>query len=93
MQDGFVKVAYLSNKGRYTVFQFGETTLTFIAPTPLERYVEVTEWDRGYIVVQTKYALHDEPIEEYIDLVPVLESLYYDPEEFCAQIDRVEVAA
>lgn len=44
-------------------------------------------------MVQTKYALYDEPIEEYIDLVPILESLYYDSEKFCSEIDHVEVAA
>ena len=84
--------ATLSNQGRYTTFRFGDTLLRFIAPEPLERYVEVTEWDRGYLVVMTKYSVCDEPVEEYIDLVPVLESLYMDPEEFCAPIERVEVA-
>lgn len=84
-------VALLSNDGRYTVFEFGDTRLMFIGPKPLERYLEVTEWDEGYIVVQTKYAISELPIEEYIDLVPVLEELYIDPVEFLRPITRVEV--
>ena len=84
--------ATLSNQGRYTAFRYGDTLLRFIAPKPLERYIEVNEWNRGYLVVMAKYSLYDEPIEEYIDLVPVLESLYMDPEEFCAPIEGVEVA-
>ncbi|MDO4537219.1 MAG: hypothetical protein Q4B54_03575 [Coriobacteriales bacterium] len=84
--------ATLSNEGRYTLFQFGDVLLRFIAPMPLERYVEVSKWDRGYLVVMAKYTLYDEPIEEYIDLVPVLENLYMNPDEFCAPIENVEVA-
>ena len=60
--------ARLSNVGRYTVFEFGGTRLRFIAPAPLERYVRVLEWDRGYLVVEAKYTMYDEPIEEYIGL-------------------------
>lgn len=84
--------AQLSNEGRYTVFKFGDTRLRFIAPEPLERYVSVSEWDRGYLVVEAKYDMYDEPIEEYIDLAPVLRSLLMDPGEFCARIESVEVA-
>ena len=85
-------VAYLSNRGRYTVFEFGDIRLMVIAPKPLERYLEVTEWDNGYIVVQTKYSVSPDAVEEYIDLVPTLKELYIDPEPFCSQIERVEVS-
>lgn len=84
--------ARLSNVGRYTVFEFGGTRLRFIAPAPLERYVRVLEWDRGYLVVEAKYTMYDEPIEEYIDIVPVLRNLLMDPGEFCSRIEGVEVA-
>lgn len=84
-------VAYLSNRGRYTVFEYGDTRLMVIAPGSLERYLEVTEWDRGYIVAQTKYSINQDAVEEYIDLVPTLMELGMDPEAFCAQIERVEV--
>ena len=85
-------VAQLSSRGRYTLFSHAGTRLMFIAPAPLERYLEVTEWDAGYLVVQTKYAVREEPIEEYIDLVPILRNLYLDPEDWCKGIDRVEVS-
>lgn len=84
--------ARISNDGRYTILEFRDERLKFIAPLPLERYLEVTEWDNGYIVVQTKYAVSDEPVEEYIDLVPILRNLYIDPDEYCSQIERVEVS-
>ena len=32
-------VARLSNRGRYTVFEYGDTRLMIIAPRPLERYL------------------------------------------------------
>ena len=70
--------AYLGNDGRYTVFRFGNQQLKFIAPYSLERYVQVKEWDNGYLVTMAKYAHDDQPIEEYIDLIPVLERLYMD---------------
>lgn len=65
--------------------------LMIIAPEPLERYVKVSKWDSGYLVVQAKYSCSPSVIEEYIDLVPTLRELYLDPEEFCNQIERVEV--
>lgn len=85
-------VAFLSNRGRYTIFEFGNTRLIIIAPKPLERYLEITEWDQGYLVVQTKYSISPNPIEEYIDLTPTLRELSIDPESFYSQIKRVEVA-
>ena len=84
-------VALLSNDARYTIFEYGDSRIKFIGPKPLEHYVEVTEWDCGYLVVQTKYSVSDAPIEEYIDLVPVLQNLYIDPTEFCSPIRCVEV--
>lgn len=84
--------AFLSSEGRYTLFCYGDTELRIIAPKSLERYLEVTEWDRGYLVVQTKYSHAERPVEEYIDLIPVLEDLYMDPDGFLGPIERVEVA-
>ena len=85
--------AYLSNKGRYTLFRFGDEELRFIGPYSLERYDKVTAWDHGYLVVMTKYSHSDELVEEYIDLIPVLENLYLDTETFLEPIKNVEVAA
>lgn len=38
-----------------------------------------------------KYKHKNEEIEEYIDLVPVLESLYMDKNKFLSPIKRVEI--
>jgi len=84
--------AYLSNEGRYTIFQYGEDRLKFIGPYSLERYVRVKEWDEGYLVVMTKYAHSDKEIEEYIDLIPILDILEMDSTRFLKPIKRVEVA-
>ena len=47
-------VALLSNKGEYTLFSYGDTTITFLTGKHLERYTAVKEWDNGYIVVMAK---------------------------------------
>ena len=83
--------AYLSNEGRYTIFRFGDKQLKFIAPYSLEYYIHVKEWDAGYIVVDTKYVHDDKPIEEYIDLCPILDDLLMDKDSFLQPILNVEV--
>lgn len=85
-----IDTAYLSSQGRYTLFTFGDTTLKFIAPYSLEKYSEIVEWDNGYIVVMTKYSHSEEEIEEYIDLIPILQELYME-ESFLQPIKKVEV--
>ena len=65
-------VATLSNEKNYTVFQFGNHVIRFIAPYSLERYTAVEE--------------------EYIDLVPILQNLYFDVDKFLNPIKSVEVA-
>lgn len=82
--------AYLSNQGKYTVFKFGNYCLRFLAPYSLEHYIEVKEWDQGYLVVTTKYK-HNDGEEEYIDLIPILEDLYIDVESFLKPIKEVKV--
>ena len=86
-----MKTAYLSNQGRYTIFTSGDEVLRFIAPYSLERYEKVVEWDHGYIVVLAKYCHNMDLEEEYIDLIPILQSLYMDEEQFLSDIDKVEV--
>lgn len=45
----------------------------------------------GYIAVTAKYkGLPEE--EEYIDLVPILENLYIDSDEFLKQIEKVRIS-
>ena len=90
MKNG--NTALLSNSGDFTTFTFGNKCIRFKAPYSLEKYLSVTEWDNGYIVVNTKYSHSSEPVEEYIDLVPILNDLYMNAEEFLAPIKNVKVS-
>lgn len=83
--------AVLSSEKNFTVFTFGKHVIRFRAPYSLERYTDIKEWDHGYIVAMAKYSHNDKDEEEYIDLVPILEDLYFDPDEFLAPIKRVRI--
>ena len=83
--------AILSSQGNYTTFSFGGKTLTFRTCDGLEKYVKVLTWDKGYIEVLAKYRQRDKAIEEYIDLEPVLNSLYMDKDAFLAPIKNVRI--
>lgn len=83
-------IAYLSNQGRYTIFTYGNKSIRFITSKNLEKYVAVTEWDNGYIVVQSKN-FNREPEENYIDLIPILENLLIDPVKFLHPIKEVRL--
>ena len=85
-------VATLSNEKNYTVFQFGNHVIRFIAPYSLERYTAVKEWDNGYLVVMAKYKHNEKPEEEYIDLIPILKDLYIDAVHFLKPIKEVRLA-
>ena len=84
--------AQLTNQGKYTVFKYGDRVIRFMAPYSLEKYTEVKTWDNGYIVVMAKYAHNDKSEEEYIDLVPILEDLYINPDVFLKPIKKVTIA-
>ena len=80
-------IAQLSSEGDLTSFR----RIRFRTPNRLERYLDVKEWDDGYLVVTARYeGLPD--TEEYIDLPPILENLYIDPASFLAPIKKVEVS-
>lgn len=85
------KCAILSSESKYTIFKFGRHTIRFKAPHSLEHYSSVKEWDHGYLVVMAKYSHNSQDEEEYIDLVPILEKLYFDAEEFLKPIKEVRV--
>lgn len=82
--------AILTSQGEYTIFKFNNHTIRFATSDRLENYTRIKEWDKGYIVVMAKYKNLDE-IEEYIDLVPILEKLYYDVDEFLKPIREVKI--
>ena len=84
--------AVLSNAGGFSAFSFGGYNIRFKAPYSLERYVDVVKWEDGYLVVLAKYSHNVEPEEEYIDLKPILESLYIDSDAFLKPIKNVRIA-
>jgi len=52
--------------------------------------VNIKEWGNGYIVVMADY----EGLgltEEYIDLAPILENLYMNPQTFLTPIKSVKI--
>ena len=83
-------IAYLSNCGSYTMFTFRGKTITFLTSKNLEKYTKIVEWDKGYLVVMSKnYGSNEE--EDYIDLIPILENLYMDPQKFLEPIQEVQI--
>ena len=85
-----VDEATLSNDRQFTSFQFNGYNIRFRTSSRLEKYTRIVEWDHGYIVVMAKYEGHDEE-EEYIDLIPILQDLYFDTEEFLSPIKKVRI--
>lgn len=82
--------AYLSNAGEYTSFVYGPTKIRFRTSDKLIRYERIKEWDNGYIVVDAHYSTLG-TVEEYIDLVPILEDLLLEPDGFLEPIKEVAI--
>lgn len=85
------KQAILSSKGDFTSFAYDNHVIRFRTSPRLERYTKVKEWDNGYLVVMAKYSNNKDDIEEYIDLVPILQNLYFDTESFLHSIEGVSI--
>lgn len=85
-------IAYLGSFDKYTTFRYGSTVLTFRTCDGLDRYTKVNLWDHGYIEVMARYKQNDHDIEEYIDLIPVLDGLYMDKDKFLAPIKKVKIS-
>ena len=85
-----INEAILSSDKVFTSFMFNGRNIRFKTSPKLERYTKVVEWDNGYIVVMAKYQGCDEE-EEYIDLIPILENLYINVEEFLKPIQKVRI--
>ena len=82
--------AILTNDDTYTIFEFNGQKIRFVTSKKLEKYTEIIEWDNGYLVVMAKYQGIPE-VEEYIDLIPILEMLYYDVNLFLSPIKEVKI--
>ena len=84
------QIASLSNKGKYTCFAVGSTKIRFRTSDRLIRYEKVKQWDDGYLVVDAHYR-HLGTVEEYIDLIPILEDLLMEPKAFLASVKEVRI--
>ncbi len=84
--------AILTNDQRYTIFKYEKYIIRFKAPYSLEKYVRVKEWDKGYLVVMAKYRHNTEEEEEYIDLISILQALYFDVDKFLKPIEKVRIS-
>lgn len=80
--------AILSNQGDMTSFSFAEEQIRFRSPKILERYIDIKEWDKGYLEVTALYKGIGKA-EEYIDLIPILRNLCINPEKFLKPIKSV----
>lgn len=82
--------AYLSSYGGMTSFRYGDQNIRFRTSDKLECYTSIKEWDNGYLVVMAKYSTMGE-VEDYIDLLPILQNLRVNPEKFLRPIKNVEI--
>ena len=87
-----IEKAYLSNDKDMIKFQYGNKIIRFRGPYSLEYFTSIKEWDDGYLVVMAKYKHNQNPEEEYIDLVPILENLYIDVSKFLKPVKEVRLA-
>lgn len=83
--------ALLSVSDGFTLFVYGDHRIRFKTPARLKRYLAVKQWDAGYLVADAEYDGVAGPVEEYVDLVPILENLYVDAGRCLAPIKHVEV--
>lgn len=83
-------IAYLSSQGKYTSFTVNDRVLRFRTSHNLVRYERVKAWDNGYIVVDATYDKVG-TVEDYIDLVPMLENLRIPPEDFFGDVEAVQI--
>lgn len=85
--------AFLSNDGRYIIFEFRDKRVMFLGPRGLENFLSVNDFEPqiGYMAVMAKYADAPEPVEEYIDLLSTLDDLHINRESFLKPIKYLEV--
>lgn len=83
-------IAYLSHCGGFSSFRYGGDVIRFATSRRLKRYIRVKRWEDGYLEVDADYGHGEE--EDYIDLLPILNNLYYDAQSFLRPIREVEVS-
>lgn len=88
---GSGREAVLSSCGDMTSFAVDDCVIRFKTSRNLLRYEQVLAWDNGYIECLASYDNPPVTEEDYIDLVPILENLYFDPAKFLDGIERVRI--
>ncbi|MCR5660539.1 MAG: hypothetical protein K6G50_00210 [bacterium] len=85
--------AILSHKADLSSFSAKGRTIRFQTSPYLEKWLSIAKWDKklGYIAAIAKYSTVKEPVEDYIDLAPILEHLMIDKQSFLSDIDEVEI--
>ena len=84
------QIAVLSNQGKNTCFTVGSMRIRFRTSERLIRYEKVKFWDGSYLVVDANYRQLG-IVEEYIDLIPILEDLLMEPESFLSSVKEVKI--
>ena len=85
--------AYLSNNGRYIIFEFRDKRVMFLGPRGLEKFLSVNDFEPeiGYMAVMTQYSGQTKPVEEYIDLLSTLDELHINRNIFLKPIKYLKV--
>jgi len=85
--------AYLSNNGRYIIFEFRDKRVMFLGPRGLEKFLYINDFEPsiGYMAVMTKYSDQPKPVEEYIDLLSTLDELHINRNDFLQPIKYLKV--
>lgn len=86
-----LNTAFLSSSGEYTFFKFRDRVITFLTGKRLEKYTKILDWDNGYLVVLCKNKNEEVLEEDYIDLLPILDNLLIEANEFLEPIKEVEI--
>lgn len=87
-----LNTAFLSSSGEYTFFKFRDRVITFLTGKRLEKYTKILEWDNGYLVVLCKNKNEEVLEEDYIDLLPILDNLLIEANEFLKPIKEVKIS-
>ena len=82
--------AVLTNSGGYTKFIFKGKTITFMHGQDLLKYLQVKEWEDGYLVVDCLGRVKGK-YEDYIDMPFILEKLYMDPKAYLSGLQGVTI--
>ncbi len=82
--------ALLGSDGDMAIFEYNGVLIRFKVSKSLKAFKKILLWDNGYIEVIADYDKQGET-EEYIDLIPILNNLYMEPNAFLKDIEEVKI--